>query len=84
MEEELIGTVTHYFHKPGVGVVTLRATISLGDTLHFRGHTTDFSQKIESMEIDHAAVDTAGSGAELAIKVDERVRQGDAVYKVEA
>ncbi len=84
MDEELVGTVTHYFHKLGVGVVKLSATISLGDTLHFRGHTTDFTQKVESMEIDHAAVETAELGAELAIKVDERVRHGDVVYKVEA
>ncbi len=84
MDEELVGTVTHYFPKPGVGVVKLSATISLGDTLHFHGHTTDFSQKIESMEIDHATVETAESGAELAIKIDERVRHGDVVYKVEA
>ncbi len=54
----------------------------MGDVLHFRGATTDFEQTIESMEIDHAPVEAAEPGDEVAIKVKERVREGDEVYRV--
>ncbi len=60
MSEELVGTVTHYFARPQVGIVKLSAAIKLGDTLHFRGHTADFQQEVASMEIEHAHVEAAG------------------------
>ncbi len=82
MAEERIGTITHYFAKPEVGVVKLEADVKIGDMLHFRGHTTDFQQKLESMEVDHAPVESAEPGAEVAFKVSQRVRQGDEVYRV--
>ncbi len=88
MSEELVGTVTHYFAWPQVGIVKLSAAIKLGDTLHFRGHTADFQQEVASMEevasveIEPAHVEAAASGAELGIKVQERVREGDQVYRV--
>ena len=82
MAEELIGTITHYFAKPEVGVVKLKAAVTIGDVLHFRGHTTDFQQKLTSMQVDHAAVDSAAAGDEVALKVDQRVRQGDEVFRV--
>ncbi|MFQ5790115.1 MAG: translation elongation factor-like protein [Acidobacteriota bacterium] len=82
MPEEHVGTVTHYFPKPQVAVVKLTANIKIGDVLHFHGHTTNFQQKIESMEVEHARLETAASGAEVAIKVDERVRRGDELYRV--
>jgi putative protease len=82
MAEELIGTVTHYFAKPEVGVVKLNGAIAVGDVLHFRGRTTDFEQKLNSMQVDHAPVETAAAGSEVALKVDVRVRQGDEVFRV--
>ena len=82
MSEELVGTVTHYFARPQVGIVKLSAAIKLGDTLHVRGHTADFKQEVASMEIEHAHVEAAASGAEAGIKVRERVREGDQVYRV--
>lgn len=82
MAEEFVGTVTHYFPKPEVGVVKLDVGIQVGDTLQFRGHTTDFQQQITSMQVEHAAVETAAAGTEIAIKLDERVRGGDEVYRV--
>ena len=82
MSEELVGTVTHYFARPQVGIVKLSAAIKLGDTLHFRGHTADFQQEVASMEIEHAHVEAAASGAEVGIKVRERVREGYQVYRV--
>lgn len=82
MAEELVGTITHYFPKPQVGVVKLTASIKVGDVLHFRGHTTDFEQRVDSMQVEHAGVETAAAGTEVAIKVTERVRGGDDVYRV--
>lgn len=82
MAEEPVGAITHYFPKPQVGVVKLTAAIHVGDTLRFRGHTTDFQQRIDSMQLEHAAVEDAAAGTEVAIKVNERVRGGDEVYRV--
>jgi selenocysteine-specific translation elongation factor len=82
MAEKLVGTITHYFAKPEVGVVKLTAEIKVGDVLHFRGNTTDFEQEITSMQVEHAAVETASAGTEVAIKLSERVRTHDEVYLV--
>lgn len=82
MAEEVVGTITHYFSKPEVGVVKLTAEIKLGDVLRFRGHTTDFEQEIASMQVDHGAVETAAAGSEVALKLSARVRKGDEVFKV--
>jgi translation elongation factor EF-1alpha len=82
MAEELVGTITHYFPKIEVGVVKLVAEIKVGDVLHVRGNTSDFEQEITSMQLEHAAVETAAAGTEVAFKVNERVRKGDEVYKV--
>ena len=82
MAEELVGTITHYFPKPEVGVVKLSAGIKVGDVLHFCGHTTDFQQEITSMQVEHANIEAAAAGDEVAIKVDQRVRTGDEVYRV--
>ena len=82
MQEQLIGTVTHYFDKPHVGVVQLVADLSVGDTIHFRGHTTDFEQTAGSLQIEHGPVENAGPGSEIAIHVDERVRAHDEFYRV--
>ena len=82
MSEERVGTVSHYFAKPQVGVVTLTANIKVGDTLRFSGHGVDFQQAVTSMQLDHVAVETASSGTAVAIKVDERVREGTEVYRI--
>jgi hypothetical protein len=82
MAEDHVGTITHYFSKPEVGVAKLTADIKIGDVLHFRGHTTDFEQEITSMQVDHAGVEGAAAGTEVAFKLDERVRKGDEVYRV--
>lgn len=82
MAEQLIGTITHYFPKPQVGVLKLEADVKLGDTVHLRGATTDFEQEIESMQVEHAAVETAAAGTEVAVKLNERVRAGDEAYRI--
>lgn len=81
-EEKEIGKVTHYFTNIGVAVIDLSAELKVGDTIHIQGHTTDFIQKVESMEIEHKAVEKAGKGKSIGLKVDERVREGDRVYKI--
>ena len=82
MAEELIGSVTHYFAKPQVGVVKLTASVKARDTLAFRGHGAGFQQTIGSMQVDHIPVEAAAATTEVAIKVDQRVRTGTEVYRV--
>jgi putative protease len=83
MSERLVGTVTHYFKGPSVAVVQLSdGEIAVGDTVRFHGHTSDFTEQITSMEVDHQKQDRAGAGQEVAIKVVSRVRQHDQVLKV--
>jgi putative protease len=83
MAEHLVGSVTHFFKGPGVAVVKItEGEVHLGDQLHFRGHTTDFAETVDSMEVEHGKVERAGAGDEIAIKVIDRVRQHDQVFKV--
>lgn len=82
MSEELIGVISHYFAKPEVGVVTLSGDIKVGDTLHFSGHGADFQQAVTSMQVDHVPVDAASSGTAVAMKVEQRVREGTQVYRM--
>lgn len=80
---ERVGVVTHYFNHLGVAVIKLDAgTLRVGDTIHIRGHTTDFSQRVESLQVEHAAVTEVGPNDDFGIKVREHVREHDVVYKV--
>jgi len=82
MSEQLVGTVTHFFSGPSVAVVKIvEGHIAVGDEVHFKGHTSDFSERIESMEVDHQKVQQASAGDEVAIKVVSRVRVHDQVLK---
>jgi len=80
--EERVGVVSDYFAKIGVAAVVVEKEIQVGDTLHFKGHTTDLTQKVESMQIEHRSVSVAKAGDSVGIKVSDRVRKGDVVYKV--
>jgi putative protease len=80
--EKQIGQVTHYFKRIGVAVLELSDGLKVGDVLHIRGHTTDFTQQVASLEVEHQKVQVVGPGADVALKVGERVRRGDAVYRV--
>jgi translation elongation factor EF-1alpha len=85
MAEDKIGEVVKYFAKPGVAAIQLsKGSLRISDTIHIKGHTTDFEQQIQSMQVEHQEVQTAGPGQSIGIKVKERVREGDAVYKVTA
>lgn len=79
-EEKLIGEVTHYFDHLGVAVFKLTAALEVGNQIHLKGHTTDFEQKVQEMQVDHAKVEKAAKGAEVGAKVDEVVREGDKIY----
>lgn len=83
MSKEKIGEVTHFFTDISVGIVDLSEKVEVGDKLHFKGATTDFEQVVDSMEIDQEKVEEAGPGDVIGLKVDERVREGDEVMKVE-
>ena len=85
MKEEKIGFVSNYFGKISVAAVDITdGTVSVGDTLHFLGHTTDFESTVHSMQIEHKSVEGAKKGDSIGIKVSEKVREGDKVYKIVA
>lgn len=83
MAEEKVGEVTHYFDEPQVGAIELSGDLEVGDRVAFRGHTTDFEQDVVSMELEHESVQTAVAGEEVAVKVEERVREGDEVFRLD-
>ena len=82
-EEELVkvGQVTHFFSKINVAIIELKAVLSVGDTIAIKGPTTDFEQRIESMQIEHENVQRAEPGQSIGLKVMQRVRETDMVYK---
>lgn len=81
-KEELIGKITHYFDKIEVGIIEMaKGKLAVGDTIHIKGVTTDFEQVVESMQIEHEQVDKAKKGDAIGLKVKDKVREGDEVYK---
>lgn len=79
-KETKVGKVTHYFSKIGVGVIKLEAELKVGDVIHVKGATSDFEQPVESMQVDHQAVEIAKSGDDIGLKLEEKVREGDEVF----
>jgi putative protease len=77
-----IGVVSHYYAKISVVVVELKDTIRIGDRILIRGDTTNFEQVVESMQIEHKNVESAGIGQSIGLKINERVREGDKVYRI--
>lgn len=83
MSEEVVGQVADYFAKVGVaGIQVTAGFLGVGDTIHIKGHTTDLTQTVESIQIEHQAVPRAEAGQTIGIRVRDRVRRGDAVLKV--
>jgi translation elongation factor EF-1alpha len=80
-EEKPIGEVTHYFSKIGVMALDLTDTLTVGEKIHVKGHTTDLVVTVGSMQIEHQNVQKAGPGDSIGIKVGEKVRPGDRVYR---
>ena len=83
MAEEQVAVIVKFFAKPSVAALEVtNGTINTGDLLRYKGHTTDFTEEISSMEIDNESVDEVKAGDLVGVKVKERVREGDKVYKV--
>ena len=83
MTETRIGTVTHYYnHLHVAGVTITDGELHKGDTIHVKGHTSDFEQKVESMEIDHVVVEVVKPGDLIGLSVTEHAREHDTVYVV--
>ena len=81
--EELVGVVTDYYKKIGVAAIRLDAgALSVGDTIRVRGHTTDLTQPVESLQLEHQAVQRAERGSHVAVKMLDRVRKHDPVFRV--
>lgn len=76
-----VGRVTHFFSKISVAVIELTAPLNVGDTIAFKGPNTDFEQVVDSMQIEHESIQKAGVGQSIGLKVAQRVRETDAVYK---
>jgi putative protease len=82
MSEQPVGLVIHYFPKIGVaGVSIVSGHLEIGDSVFFSGHTTGFGQTIESMQVEHEPVERAAAGDRVGIRVTERVRVGDKVFR---
>ena len=82
MPEEAIGTVMDFFARPVVAGIDLTAPLKLGDKIHIKGHTTDIELVVESMQINNVEVKEGKTGDAIGIKVSDRVRRGDTVYRV--
>jgi translation elongation factor EF-1alpha len=85
MAEQKIGVVTHYFGKIGVAAIEItEGDLKVGDTIHVKGHTSDFTQTVESMQVEHQAVEAARVGDSVGLKVVDHAREHDEVFKVTA
>lgn len=82
-EGKPIGKVVHYFDKIGVAVIQLESSLKTGETIRIAGgEATDFTQEVDSMEVDHQKIKKAKKGDEVGLKVKEKVREGYKVYKI--
>lgn len=79
---DLIGVITHYFPHVNAGVVKLKAPLAVGETIKIKGHTTDSTQIVSSMQIDRTPIQSAKKGDEIGLLVQSRVRRGDKVIRV--
>ncbi|MCD6248618.1 MAG: translation elongation factor-like protein [Hadesarchaea archaeon] len=82
VEKKEVGRVTHYFTKIGVAVVELSDELKVGDKISIEGATTNFQQTVDSMQIEHKNIEVAKAGESIGLKVKDRVRENDKVYKL--
>ena len=81
--EDAIGTVTHYYSHLGVAIIQINnGTLKKGDSIHIQGHSTDFTQPVESMELEHQHIDKAATGQIVGLRVKDHVREHDIVYLI--
>jgi len=82
MKEKKIGVITHYFGNIGVAVLKLNGKLKVGDEIHIVGHGADFTQKVESMQVEHENINKAKKNDDVGMKVDEKVKPGAEVFLV--
>ena len=82
-EEKLIGKIIHFYTNIGVGIIELSDALNVGDKIHVKGGSTDFEQTVDSMQVEHANVQAAKAGDSIGVKLNEKVKEGDEVFKVE-
>lgn len=84
MADTKLGKVTHYYDKLGVAVVELSGALSVGDTIKISGHGGEFTQKVESIQVEHESVEKAKKGDLVGLKVEQKIKEGGEVFKVKA
>ena len=82
MPEKEIGQISHYYGHINVGIILLSDALKVGETIHVKGHSEDFTQPVDSMQIEHTNVPEAKAGDSIGIKVAQKVHPGDKVFKV--
>lgn len=82
-KEKTLGEITHYYSKIGVAIVELKDTLKVGEKIKIKGHSTEFDQNVDSIQIDHKEVEEAKKGDVVGMKVNDKVREGDVVYPTE-
>jgi putative protease len=82
MSEIHIGKVTHFFDRISVAVLALTEKLQVGDAIHFLGHSTDFKQEVNSLQLEHQNVNEGKPGQDVALKVSQKVHPNDAVLKI--
>ncbi|MBI3320148.1 MAG: translation elongation factor-like protein [Candidatus Omnitrophica bacterium] len=79
---EAMGKISAFFAHPSAAIVDLTAPLRLGERIYVKGHTTEFQQVVDSMQLDHQPMQEAAVGQSIAVKMQERCRKGDVVYKL--
>lgn len=82
-EGKPLGTISHFYSKIGVGIIDLKDSLKVGDKIKIKGHSTEIEQDVDSMQVEHAEVPEAKKGDIIGLKVSDKVREGDKVFKVE-
>ncbi len=82
MQETEIGTITHYYGHLSVGIIELSGALKVNEAIHIKGHSSDFSQQIDSMQVEHASVSEAKAGDVIGVKLTQKAHPHDKVYKV--
>jgi translation elongation factor EF-1alpha len=83
MAEQEIGVVTHFFDKISVAIIQImQGELAIGDTIHIKGHTSDVTTTIASMQVEHTKIENAKAGDAIGTKLPARARPQDRVYKV--
>jgi putative protease len=83
VKEEKVGVVEHYFDKISVAAIKLtNGFLTVGDKIHIKGHTSDFEQSVDSIQIEHDSVEKADKGADIGVRVSEKAREHDEVFKI--